>query len=95
MPVSITVPGHGCYDIPVGGTTTAADAIARVREHLPWNCPWHGNKLLSCGPNQLRQHDVRGVLAGMIGGAGLVLSNYSELSLEESGELPCRHKDRA
>jgi hypothetical protein len=84
MSVSIDVPGQGRYDIPVSGTTTAADAIARIHEYLPSDCPWHGNKLLSCGPSHLRHNHHVSSHAGAIGGAVLVLANYSELSLPET-----------
>ena len=77
MSVSVQVPGQGCYDVPVGSRTTADDVISRAREHLPSD-PWHGNKLLSCGPRQLKpgEHVSH---AGAVGVA-LVLANYSELS---------------
>ena len=82
MSVSVDVPGQGRYAIPVSGATTAADAIARVRELLPPECPWHGSKRLSCGPSHL--HPGEPVSNHISAGFGLVLVNYSELCLQES-----------
>ena len=82
MSVSVDVPGQGRYAIPDSGTTTAADAIARVRELLPPECPWHGNKILSCGPSHLQPGEP--VSNHVSAGFGLVLTNYSELCVQES-----------
>ena len=56
MSVSVDIPGHGCFDIKLTASITAADIILLLRERLP-DSPWHGNKLLSSGVCQLQCDD--------------------------------------
>ena len=79
MSVSVDIPGHGHFDIPVTASSTAADIVSRTREHLP-DCAWHGNKLLSSGVCQLQCDDI----VEATGHSSLVLTNYSEITNQET-----------
>ena len=79
MSVSVDIPGHGHFDIPVTASSTAADIISRLREYLP-DCAWHGNKVLSSGVCQLQRDDI----VEATGHSSLVLTNYSEITNQET-----------
>ena len=85
MSVSVDIPGHGHFDIPLTASSTAADIILLLRERLP-ACPWHGNKLLSSGVCQLQCDDVVEATCH----STLVLANYSEISNQETN-MPNPH----
>ena len=67
------VPGYGSLRV---GARTAGDVMSFLRARWP-RCPWHGNKLLSCGPRQFH-HD------GIVAGDRLVLAKYSAINTEET-----------
>ena len=79
MSVSVDIPGHGHFDIPVTASSTTADIILLLRERLP-DSPWHGNKLLSSGVCQLQRDDV----VEATHHSHLVLTNYSEITNQET-----------
>eukprot|EP00435_Cladocopium_sp_Y103_P019174 s2681_g4.t1 len=79
MSVSVDIPGHGHFDIPLTASSTAADIILLLRESLP-DTPWHGNKLLSSGVCQLQCDDI----VEETGHSTLVLTNYSEITNQET-----------
>eukprot|EP00435_Cladocopium_sp_Y103_P015080 s3838_g3.t1 len=78
MSVSVDIPGHGQFDIPLAASSTAADIILLLRERLP-DTPWHGNKLLSSGVSQLQRDDV----VEATGHSSVVFTNYSEITNQE------------
>ena len=84
MSVSVDIPGHGHFDIPLTASSTAADIIFLLRERLPGS-PWHGNKLLSSGVCQLQCDDVVEATRH----SSLVLTNYSEITNQETNVDPC------
>ncbi|CAL1157309.1 unnamed protein product [Cladocopium goreaui] len=79
MSVSVDIPGHGCFDIKLTASITAADIILLLRERLP-DSPWHGNKLLSSGVCQLQCDDI----VEATHHSTLVLTNYSEITNQEA-----------
>ncbi|CAJ1374384.1 unnamed protein product [Effrenium voratum] len=72
MSVCVDVPGYGSLRV---GARTAGDVMSFLRARWP-RCPWHGNKLLSCGPRQFH-HD------GIVAGDSLVLAKYSAINTED------------
>ena len=87
MSVSVDIPGHGHFDrfdILLTASSTAADIIFLLRERLPGR-PWHGNKLLSSGVCQLQCDDVVEATRH----SSLVLTNYSEITNQETNLDPC------
>ena len=79
MSVSVDIPGHGCFDIKLTASITAADIILLLRERLP-DSPWHGNKVLSSGVCQLQCDDI----VEATHHSTLVLTNYSEITSQET-----------
>ena len=75
--VHIDVPGSGSFRVSCA-SRTAGDLISSSRAHLPNDCPWHGNKLLSCGLRQFQDDDI------IAAGSTLVFANYSEICNEET-----------
>ena len=84
MSVSVDIPGHGCFDIKLTASSTAADIILLLRERLP-DSPWHGNKLLSSGVCQLQCDDIVEATRH----STLVLTNYSEITNQERNLQLC------
>ena len=78
MSVSVDIPGHGHFDIPLTASSTAADIILLLCERLP-DSPWHGNKVLSSGVCQLQCDDIVEATHST-----LVLANYSEITNQET-----------
>lgn len=73
--IPVAVPGHGCFDVPLA---TSSNIILMLQQLLP-ECPWHGNKMLSCGLRQLQPDDIVEV------SHNAVFNNYSEISNQETG----------
>ena len=74
-----TLPGYGCFDIPLATSNTAGGIISLLQQYLP-ECPWYGNKMFSCGLCQLQPEDIVDSRC-----SALVFTNYSEISNEEMG----------
>ena len=82
MSLAVDVPGFGCLSLPWGAGLTADDVIRLAQSRL---CdPWHGNKLLSSGLQQLGCNEVITQQTAM---RGVVLANYSEISAEDSHQF--------
>ena len=77
--IRTTIPGYGCFDIPLATSNTAGGTISLLQQYLPER-PWHGNKMLSCGLCQLQPEDIIDSRC-----SALVFTNYSEISNQEMG----------
>ena len=86
MSISVDVPCYGHFDLPVTASSTAANVILLLRDHLP-NCPWHGNKVLSYEVCQLQCDDS----VQATNQSTLVFMNYSEISNKDTHKCAMFH----
>ena len=84
MSLAVDVPGFGWLSLPWAVGLTADDVIRLAQSRLPE--PWHGNKLLSSGLQQLGPNEI---ITQQTALHGVVLANFSEISAEDSSFCFC------